>query len=272
MFRATGPEMSVPRKLPATALPSVPCPVIQTPANRLPLSTFRSAASFTPSPLVPIEVVAGTPVDLDSCVIRLGLRAGRIGPQEIAVDPVAGRAGARDVNAGALAEAVDVQAADGDVRAGDRQAVAAAGLAAAQLDQRCAAIARLREAVDQHWVRDRGQGRERERSSARPGPGCRSRSCSSRRWRRWNRGSPGGASRGRCRRCCSPRRLTAASGLPSHSSAGPEPEDRPAEHGGRCGPSRATARRVAVPNGAMSDDHGSCSGGSLAGHSARSNP
>ena len=44
--------------------------------------------------------------------------------------PRSTRAGAREVNAGPLAEAVDVQAADGDARAGDRQAVAAAGLAA----------------------------------------------------------------------------------------------------------------------------------------------
>ena len=57
-------------------------------------------------------------------------------------------------------EIVDVQAANRDVRAGDRQAVAAAGLAAAQLDQRRAGITRLREPVDQDRARDRGQGRE----------------------------------------------------------------------------------------------------------------
>ena len=71
--------------------------------------------------------------------------------------------------------------------------------AAVERDQRRAGIARLRGAVDQHGVGDRGQGREPARSSARRDPGCRSRSCSSRRSRRWNRGSPGGASRGRCR-------------------------------------------------------------------------
>ena len=133
------PVMSVPMKLPATALPSVPWPVIQMPANRLPLSRFRSAASLTPSPLVPMRLSLApasisTPSSLGS-----GLRAGRVGAQEVAIDPVAGRAGARDVDAGALAEIVDVQAADGDVRRGDQQAVAAAGLAAAQLDQRRAA-------------------------------------------------------------------------------------------------------------------------------------
>ena len=62
------------------------------------------------------QVAAGPPVDFDAVVVGLGQRAGRIGPQEVAVDPVARGAGAREVDAGALAEAVDVQAADGDIR------------------------------------------------------------------------------------------------------------------------------------------------------------
>ena len=135
LSRATSPVTLVPMKLPATALPSVPWPLIQTPANTLPEIRFRSAASLIPSPLVPMRLSAGPPVDFDAIVVGLGLRAGRIGAQEVAIDPIARGAGAREVNAGALAEAVDVQAADGHARAGDRQAVAAAGLAAVQLDQ-----------------------------------------------------------------------------------------------------------------------------------------
>ena len=41
---------------------------------------------------------------------------------------------------------------------------------------------------------------------------------------------------------------------------GPEPEDRPAERGGRCGPSRAATEPVRVPEVSMSKDHGSGSG------------
>ena len=66
---------------------------------------------------MPIRLLAGARVDFDAVLVGLGLRAGRIGAQEVAVDPVAGRAGARDVNAGALAEVVDVQTANGDIRA-----------------------------------------------------------------------------------------------------------------------------------------------------------
>ena len=70
----------------------------------------------SPSPSVPMRLSLAPAVDLDSLVVGLGLRAGRVGAQEVGVDPVAGRAGARDVDAGALAEAVDVQAADGHIR------------------------------------------------------------------------------------------------------------------------------------------------------------
>jgi hypothetical protein len=59
------------------------------------------------------------------------------------------------VNAGALGEIVDIQAAYRDIRAGDRQAVAAVGLAAAQLDQRRASVAGLRSAVDQDRITER---------------------------------------------------------------------------------------------------------------------
>ena len=128
--------MSVPIKLPATALLEVPCPVIQTPANRSPLMMFRSLASFDSVAVGPDQVAGRCRVDLDPNVVGHGLCAGRVGAEEVAVDPVAGRAGSRDVNAGTLVEAIDVQAADGDIGARDRQAVAAASLAAAQLDQR----------------------------------------------------------------------------------------------------------------------------------------
>ena len=64
-----------------------------------------------------------------------------------------------------MLETVDVQAADGDARAGDRQAVGlpepAVDLAAVQLDQRRAGVTWLRQAVDQHRAGDRGQSRER---------------------------------------------------------------------------------------------------------------
>ena len=97
--------------------------MIQT-AKRLPLSS-SARCIVHPVAIGPDQVPGGSRVDLDPVIVGHGLRAGRIGAEEVAIDPVAGRAGARDVNAGALGEAADVQAADGDVRAGDRQAVAA---------------------------------------------------------------------------------------------------------------------------------------------------
>src|SRR5262249_17265075 len=59
---------------------------------------------INPVPVGPDQVLVGPSIDLDPGVIRLSLRSGRIGAEEVAVDPVAGGAGARDVNAGALAE------------------------------------------------------------------------------------------------------------------------------------------------------------------------
>ena len=44
----------------------------------------------------------------------------------------------------------------------DRQAVAAARLAAVQLDERCAGVPRLGEAVDQDGIGDRRQGRDQD--------------------------------------------------------------------------------------------------------------
>ena len=93
------------------ALAGDPDPGEQIAAEQVPLGRVVDAVAVGPD-----EVVAGTRVDLDAVIVGLGLRAGRIGAQEVAVDPVAGRAGPGDVDAGALAEIVDVQAADGDVR------------------------------------------------------------------------------------------------------------------------------------------------------------
>ena len=89
-------------KLPATALPFVPCPVIQTPANVLPLMQVSLARVVDSIAVGPDRVVAGSAVDLDPVLIRRGLSAGRVGAQEIAVDPVAGGSGPGDVDAGAL--------------------------------------------------------------------------------------------------------------------------------------------------------------------------
>ena len=126
------------------ALPGDPDAGEQVAAEQVPLARIVHPVAVGPD-----QVAGCSRVDLDPDVVGHGLRAGRIGAEEVAIDPVAGRAGSRDVNAGALGEATDVQAADRDIRARDRQAVTAAGLAAAQLDQRRAGIARLGEAVDQ---------------------------------------------------------------------------------------------------------------------------
>ncbi len=125
-----------------------------------------------PVAIGPDEVVAGPPIDFDAirlATVGFTLGAGGIGPQEVAIDPIVRGAGTREFNADACAEitdVVDVQAADGHARAGDRQTVEIAGalvveLGAVDLDQRRAGVARLGEAVDQHRAGDRGQNRER---------------------------------------------------------------------------------------------------------------
>ena len=72
----------------------------------------------------PDQVVAGSAVDRDSGFIWQGESAGRIGAQEVAIDPVAGGGGPGDVDASAGAEFVDIEPAHGDIRTGDQQTVA----------------------------------------------------------------------------------------------------------------------------------------------------
>jgi hypothetical protein len=65
------------------------------------------------------------------------------------------------VDAGALAEIGDIQPRDRHILAGDRQAVTTTGLAAVDLDQGRAGVARLGGAVDQDGLGDGGQRRSR---------------------------------------------------------------------------------------------------------------
>ena len=146
-------------KLPATVLPSVPCPLIQMPANVLPLSRFGSLKSLCAIAGRPDQVVAGSAVDRDSGFVWQGESTGRIGAQEAAIDPVAGGGGpVMWMPAPAGAEIVDIEPAHGDIRTGDQQTVARPGLAAAELDEWSAGIARLGGAVDQDRTGDRRQG------------------------------------------------------------------------------------------------------------------
>ena len=79
------------------ALPVDPDAGEPLPLSQVPLGRIVDTVAVGPD-----EVAGGPAVDLDALVVGLGLRAGRIGAQEVAVDPVAGGAGARDVDAGAL--------------------------------------------------------------------------------------------------------------------------------------------------------------------------
>ena len=107
-------------RLAVIRLPRELSPSTSTPGPELKAIRLPAAASVPPTRLS----LAPVP-DLDSEVVRQGLGPGRVGAEEVGVDPVAGRAGSRDEDAGALSEAVDVQAANGDAGAGDRQPVAA---------------------------------------------------------------------------------------------------------------------------------------------------
>ncbi len=103
-------------------------------------------------------VTAGAGQDLNPETVGLRLRSARIRTDVVGFDRVAGRARSRDQDPRALREVVDVEAADRDAGAGDGQAACDAGLAPAQLDQRCAAKAWLGKPVDQDRPGDRGQG------------------------------------------------------------------------------------------------------------------
>src|SRR5262249_24466240 len=119
-------------------------------AEQVPLGVVVHSVAIGPD-----EILTGTAVDLDTVRVGLDLPTGRIGPEEVAVDTVAGCAGPRDVDARALEKAPNGQAADGAPGAGAHQAVAAAGLRPVQLDQGCTGIARLRGPVDQQRLGDR---------------------------------------------------------------------------------------------------------------------
>ena len=152
------------------------------------------------------------------------------------------------MDTGSVGKTVDVQPSDGDIRAGDGQAIAVTGLAAAQLDQRRATVARLGETVDQDRVGDRGQRRER---SDRLDPGARDGEVD--RVRR----SDGGVG--------IDDRLTERAGAEvagiahqegrqerpvlHHLEAGAETKDRRAEYGGRRGSSTAAMQPLTIGAG-----------------------
>ena len=94
------PVTVVPIKLPATVLPSEPVDPDASEgvaADQVSLARVARAIAVGPD-----QVVAGSVVDLDPACIGRGLCAGRVGAQEVAVDPVAGGSGPGDVDADAL--------------------------------------------------------------------------------------------------------------------------------------------------------------------------